>query len=340
MAQILFDINRSLKAHPPQKQHGEGVIHITREKGKLSELIVEDENGVSKQAREKETVENRAEGETITFKQDGVLYKKDVMVVELRPDGKKELISGWNRRQELIDTYGIDTVYFWDLVKFKTPFDKVMWKRRYNSGDDHRAQGVPNKIGDYLKGLNEAKRITSFKWRDDSVVKITIDKMANGKKSEKQIEEILNKFRKTNSKEINVRALNTTMANNKANELNLPVNGLNKSTGEIGFVRHGGDFGSKITKWIECIDANNGKPIKITGFIVEVVFSKIDKQRETWIENFNKRIQWLRDKGLDYYADRIQFIGFLAQITIADENQGGKPKERGLVDVNGKIIKE
>ena len=53
MAQILFDINRSLKAHPPQKQHGEGVIHITREKGKLSELIVEDENGVSKQAREK-----------------------------------------------------------------------------------------------------------------------------------------------------------------------------------------------------------------------------------------------------------------------------------------------
>ena len=48
----------------------------------------------------------------------------------------------------------------------------------------------------------------------------------------------------------------------------------------------------------------------------------------------------MRDKGLDYYADRIQFIGFLAQITIADENQGGKPKERGLVDVNGKIIKE
>jgi hypothetical protein len=340
MAQILFDINRSLKARPPQKQHGEGVIHIKREKDKLSELIVEDENGVSKQAREKEVEEHRAEGETITFKQDGVLYNKDVMVAELRPDGKKELISGWNRREYLLDTYGEDAIYFWDLVKFKTPFDKVMWKRRYNSGDDHRAQGVPNKIGDYIKGLNEAKRITSFKWRDDNEVKLAIDKMANGKKSEKQIDTILAKFRKTNSKEINVRALNTNMANSKAKELNLPVNGHNKSTGEIGFVRHGGDFGSKITQWIECIDENNGTPIKITGFIEEIVFSKIDKQRKTWLENFNKRIQWLRDKGLDYYADRINFIGFLAQITIEDANQGGKPKERGLVDVNGKIIKE
>ena len=30
--------------------------------------------------------------ETISYKQDGVLYEKDVMVVELRKDGKLELM--------------------------------------------------------------------------------------------------------------------------------------------------------------------------------------------------------------------------------------------------------
>ena len=59
MAQILFDINRSLKAHPPQKQHGEGVIHITREKGKLSELIVEDDQLILKGKEIKQITKNK-----------------------------------------------------------------------------------------------------------------------------------------------------------------------------------------------------------------------------------------------------------------------------------------
>jgi len=40
------------------------------------------------------------------------------------------------------------------------------------------------------------------------------------------------------------------------------------------------------------------------------------------------------------YHNILEFQGFIAQINTADPTQGGKARERGLVDVNGKIILE
>ena len=64
------------------------------------------------------------------------------------------------------------------------------------------------------------------------------------------------------------------------------------------------------------------------------------KQRTKWLKDFNACLEWMEDKGLGYYAKQIHFKGFLAQITTEDSSQGGKAKERGLVDVDGNIIKE
>ena len=123
------------------------------------------------------------------------------MVVELRKDGELELISGFNRRNYLMKDYGKDVTYFYDVVQFESPFYKTLWKRRYNSGKDHRAQGVPNTIGSYVKGLIEAKNGDQFVSTDDDAVRAAIDFMADGKKSPEQIEAILSKFRETNSKQ-------------------------------------------------------------------------------------------------------------------------------------------
>ena len=342
--QILFDINRSLKANPPKNQHGIGVTFLDRDKGKLKDLVVVDDENVTLQSREKNLEENRAEGETISYKQDGVLYEKDVMVVELRKDGKLELISGFNRRKYLMEEYGDDIIYFYDIVQFESPFYKTLWKRRYNSGKDHRAQGVPNTIGTYVKGLNEAKNNNQFNSRNDDEVRFAIDFMANGKKTPEQIEVILGKFRETNSKEIGIRALNTPMANEDARLLKLPVKGYQKNVRlnprlETGFVRGSGDFKSKMITWIDLIDHYN-QPVQITGFVLFAEHDNILKQRIKWVKDFNNCIQWMKDKGLGHYAKQIHFKGFLAQITTKDTEQGGKSKERGLVDVNGNIIKE
>jgi len=345
--QLLFDIGRSLKACPPEKQHSitdkpNGVIWKDRKAGKLKNLVTKSEKNLSYQPREKEKEENRAEGETISFSQDGVLYDKEVIVVELREDGKLELVSGYNRVHCLLKTYGNEVTYFYDIVQFESPFMKSMWKRRYNSGEDHRAQGVPNTIGDYVKGLIEAKK--TFDSLDDDAVRAAIDFMAKGKKSLTQIEAILSKFRETNSKEVGIRALNTDMANDWARLLKLPVKGYQKNVKnnpnlETGFTRGGGDFNSKMITWINLIDHYN-QPVQITGFVLFAEHDNILKQRTKWIKDFLTCIRWMEDKGLGHYAKQIHFKGFLAQITTADETQGGNPKERGLVDVNGEIIRE
>jgi len=342
--QLLFDIKRSLAANPPKNQHGVGVIFNDRKQGKLKDLVVKNSKGISLQPREKNIEENRAEGETLSFKQDGVLYKKDVMVVELRKDGELELISGFNRRNYLMKDYGKDVTYFYDVVQFESPFYKTLWKRRYNSGKDHRAQGVPNTIGSYVKGLIEAKNGDQFVSTDDDAVRAAIDFMADGKKSPEQIEAILSKFRETNSKEVGIIALNTDMANSYARLLGLPVKGYQKSVKnnprlETGFVRGSGDFKSKMVTWIDLIDYYN-QPVQITGFVMFAEHDNILKQRTKWLKDFNSFLKWMEDKGLGHYSKQIHFKGFIAQITTEDTSQGGKPKDRGLVDVNGKIIRE
>ena len=342
--QIQFDINRSLKACPPNKQHGTGVIHIERKSGKLKDLVTNNHKGVSLQPREKEVENKRADGEVLTFHLDGVLYKKEVMVAELREDGKEELISGYNRRDYLMSNYGDDVTYFYDVVKFETPYYKTMWKRRYNSSDDHRAQGIPNNVGAFLKGLVEAKNGKEFDSTNDDEVRSAIDFMAKGTKSIPQIESILTKFRETNSKEVGIRALNSNMANDDAKKLKLPTKGYVKNLsdprfGQVGFTRGGGDFTRKIVEYVNHY-VNYNEKIKITGFILFAEHDKIKKQRKKWLEDFNKSLEWMRKHLAKEFHDIIEFQGFLAQITTADETQGGKPKERGLVDVNGKIIRE
>lgn len=343
--QLLFDINRSLKVNPIQDRVG--IIDPERIVFDLEELVVVDEKGISLQPREKELEDNRAEGESLTFKQDGVLYDKEVMVVERRADGKFELISGYNRRDELMGM-GV-TKYFGDAVNFETPFFKTLWKRAFNSGKDHRAMGVPNTEGSYLKGLLEAKRLDQFDSKDDDAVRSAIDFMAQGKKSPEQIEKILGKFRETNSKELYIRALSIHKANEYAQKLGLPTGGYVKKTnkkdgtplpqGKVGYVRNSGDFLGNLTEWVNLNDWYNEK-IKITFYVKHAGHKTIQTKRQATMDAFDKAVEWVKSHLDEKYWDIFEVQGFIAQIRDPDPDQGGKPKERGLVDVNGKIIRE
>lgn len=343
MKQILFDIGRSLKANPPKKTYpkGMGIKWIERIPIEVAKLIMVDAKGVSLQPREKETEDNRTEGEGLTFHLDGVLYDKDVIVVELMPDGSYVLISGFNRVSYFIDMGVIH--YFVDVVEFDSPLDRTLWKRRFNSGKDHRAMGVPNTEGTYLKGLLEASRNKEFDPTNDDAVKYNIDFMAAGKKSKAQIEKIFNKFRVTNPKEQNIRGLDIKHANKEAQALGLPTAGYVKneklvSYGKCGWVRPDGSILSKIQQMADAYDEHPDTKLELTFYVIHAGHKTIKIKRTRIMEQYESAREWVKEHMNEKYHDMFVVNGFIAQIRDPDPKANGKPLERGLVDVNGNII--
>ena len=334
---IVFDVNRSLEKNPPS--YGPGIEFIERKAGRLEDLVTMDEKGVSLQPREKE--KEGGEDLKTSFRTFGVLYDREVMVAEKREDDEEELQSGFNRWGDLGEM-GIEH-YFWDVIRYTSPFYKALWKRRFNASlKDHLGKGIPNKVGDYMKGLEEAVGMDSFKWQDDVVVIEAIDFMANGSKDSEQIDGLLKKFRKTKNPNPNVVALDTPKANKVLEGLGLPYNGYIKeagktSYGKIGFSRWDGNFNSFMCKYIDLYDSYH-EPINIYGFIEFLVAEQVTQQRQNFLKHFQDSVDWAK-KHLDKkYHDIFHFVGFLAQITTPNPLDGGKRKERGIVDVNGKII--
>ena len=334
---MVFDINRSLKANPPN--YGPGIEWIERKAGRLEDLVTMDSEGVSLQPREKE--KETGEDLKTSFKTHGVLYDREVMVVEKREDEEEELQSGFNRWDDLGEL-GVER-YFWDLIRYDSPFYKALWKRRFNASlKDHLAKGIPNKSGDYMKGLEEAVGMESFNWQDDGAVIDAIDFMANGSKDSDQIEGLLKKFRKTKNPNPNVVALDTPKANKVLEGLGLPYNGYikdasKKSYGKIGFSRWDGNFQSFMCKYVDLYDSYH-EPINIYGFIEFLVAEQVTQQRKNFLKHFQDSVDWAEKHLNKKYHDIFHFIGFLAQITTPNPLDGGKRKERGIVDVNGKII--
>tara|TARA_R110000772_G_scaffold53575_1_gene122526 strand:- start:59 stop:1126 length:1068 start_codon:yes stop_codon:yes gene_type:complete len=352
--QLLFDLKRSHKSNPPNYPANKGINFVERESGKVAGLVVEDSNGLSLQPRIK-TLEDQQRSLEDSYKVNGVLYNKQVMVVEARLDGQKELISGFGRKAALKDMEVTD--YFWDVVTFDSPYWKAIWKRRLNQSADHTAQGTPNTEGTYLKGLQELKRVKGFKFRDDDAVRLALFEMSDGKMTEDSVEKVLKKFRKSNSTEEGVIALIQREANSSAQDLHIPSNGYVSNEkayphtfGSVGYVRHDGDLSNKIVDIVNnynklvnegyLIHPDDEPKINITGFIQHVVHDKIHTQRKDWLKKFEKSKDWMREHLHVDYHDILEFKGFIAQINTRDESQGGKPRERGLVDVNGKIIRE
>jgi len=344
--QLQFDINRSLKTNPPQ--YGVGVQFIERKIGKLSTLRTTDSKGNSLQPREK-NIEKDQRTTKHSFEVNGVMYGKNVMVAELCNDNIEELISGFGRHYTFGEM-GVDT-YFWDVVKFDSPYWKAIRKRSFNAGADHIALGTPNTEGTYIKGLVELKDLDSFNWRDDNAVKTALFEMSEGQPgraqlNEKDIKKLLKTFRKSNSKYIGITAYDKLDANKAASKLGLPTSGYVKDISlsafeTVGFVYKSGKQQSKIIDWAKHYD-NYGEKIKITGYIehTELDEEVIKRARNAFMAHLAETIETLRFYLDTKYHDIIDFQGFLAQITTPDPKQGGKPKERGLVDINGIIIKE
>ncbi len=335
-----FDIQISLKECPPNK-NGVGVTWLKRIAVKLDTLVVTDDKGVTLQPRQKNLNEQDHENLETSFNANGILYDREVMVVEQRADGKLELQSGFNRHHVLLTKFGI-TTWFVDVVTYYSPYWKAVWKRRYNATKHHIAVGVPNTEGTFLIGLTEAKDAKSFDWKDDDQVRAALDFMANGSKTEEQIEKLLKKWRQTNDPNPNVTGLNREMVQTLAERMGLPSKGYCKDAskswyGRVGYHVYGGDFSRKIKEWVDLYEEHGAK-IELYGYIQHVVVDKIKTQRQEQYDKFDETCVWMKNHLNPKFHDCIVWRGWHAQITTKNPDDGGKSLERGIVDIDGKIL--
>jgi hypothetical protein len=336
--QLNYDIKRSINAYPPIT--GKGIKNnYGRQDGSLSRLITTDENGIPKQPRQV-ALEDNQYGIVNDFKQFGVDYTKEPMIVEQRGDGQLELISGFGRLSALL-TMGVNR-YFYEVLDFESLKDKIKWKRKFNTGEDHRKQGTPNTLDPYKKGLVELKNYNCINWRDDDVCRAEIRDMADGTISDAEVETVLDRFRQSNTREENVLGYTTEEANKRAKKLGQPTKGYVKNTSNpawdrSGYVRKEGNFSSKIYDIVELYD-NYGAVIEIVGFIMNPVHDRIGKQRKDYLKAFNRAKAWMKKHLKPEYHDIVVFKGFLPHIITADPKQGGLPMERALVNVDGSPV--
>lgn len=334
-----FDIQISLEECPPIK-NGVGFAWLKRIAVKLDTLVITDAEGVTLQPRQKNLNEQDHENLENSFRANGILYDREVMVVEQRPDGKLELQSGFNRLF-VLTKLGI-TTWFVDVVTYESPYWKTVWKRRYNASKHHIGVGVPNTEGSFLIGLTEAKDAKSFDWKDDDQVRAALDFMANGSKTEEQIEKLLKKWRQTNDPNPNVTGLNRGMVQTLAERMELPSKGYCKDTsnswyGRVGYHVYGGDFSRKIKEWVDLYESYGAK-IELYGYIQHVVVDKIKMQRQEQYDKFDETCVWMKNHLNPKFHNCIVWKGWHAQITTKNPDDGGKSLERGIVDIDGKIL--
>ena len=335
--QMLYDIKRSLKVNPPCYDPTK-MDFQRRDSGPLLKLKRRDQDGVSLQPRSKDlevgnSIRNSLEAH-------GVLYDREVIVVEECKNGDLEVITGFNRISTLLEM-GV-THYFYDVVKFKSPYQKIIAKRSLNATKDHVAKGVPNTPGDYIKGLQELVGAESIDNSNDDEVQKAILLMSDYSLSEPEVDSIFKKYRKTNSPHPNVIALNVPMANKILKSLGLPFDGYMddpsyESYGRIGYARWDGDITSQIARWVNLYDKRK-KPIEIFGFIQNLNPENIKTQRENLEKELESGILWIKNHLQEEYHSIIKLVGFIAQISTKNPLDGGKRKERGIVDINGNII--
>ena len=336
--QIQYDIPRSLKVNPPTYDPKEGIKWIDRIHGNLPSFIKVDPEGNSLNPRKKEIQKYDHDG--LTF-HNGVLYDKELMVVEQREDGELELISGFGRCHWFYDK-NIDT-YMVDVVKFDSPYWKSLWKIRFNSSKDHNSKGVPNTEATLLKGLDDAKEANSFDWKNKTERMKALRFMTNGSKSDDQLKKLDKKWCGDNPSDETIRALKTHVANNLCKEMELPYKGYVKdaslsSYGRIGFcISRIDDIDIKMKTFIDLYDQYS-VPIELYGFIQHVVAKNLAFQRYEILKTWEESINWMNKLFPKKYKNIVQFRGFHAQLRSRNPADGGRPTERGIVDVNGKII--
>ena len=285
---------------------------------------------------------------TDSYKVYGMLYDEPVQVVEVDPNNKDRFLGvAGHHRDKAQEELGWDYAIY-DVVKFKTPQDRIAFGATSNQ---HTPKACLTKE-DLVKVITMAVKDGSkgCLTNDDASVKGFISRIAKNKTSSQQ-DGIFKKYRSTKSKYESMKPLDGKAANELAAELNVPYEGDENiaDSGECGYIKEPGGYktvmhdGLKL--WVE-----DDHDIVVTGYITHPDPSNLYKRRGTWkngIDSMNNFLYKVAAKLTNMSYDDVKLLGkspfkyggFLPQVVTNDPKQNGLPKENGIVDVNGQLIK-
>lgn len=336
--QLEFSVIESLKECPLYiKKELSGIRVNIRDEFIVKDVIIVDEKGVSLNSRQIaiHTKNN------ITWDYLGVLYDKKPIVLWRRPDGKLQLISGFNRMAMLLKRGQIK--FFADIVEFEDDAAKFISTIAFNCSDDHLSGGIPPTDRTIVKVLHEAVIDKSFDHTGPNgnvELRRVINEMTLNKYSPDHVEKIVTKFRKTHHIEQSVEAYDTPKANTLLESLGLPYGGDKaiKQTGRLGFalpnITH-----TKVAQWVDYYEKHLMKTIiEIYTFIDDISPDNVKNQRKQQKIQYEETINWLKSHYKDKFHNIVMHGGCIAQINSKNPKDGGKRLERGIVDWNGNII--
>lgn len=355
MPKILFDIERSLKESPPEKYYSQlGCDGAPLFPGtKFIKRIVLNRDLVTYQAhhqiRETDAGEHRVKELTSSYKQMGFLYYKPVQSIMVDPENPKRFIGlagfGRNEAQHIL---GWDTAIY-DVLEFDTPMHFHAFRANSNEDSDH-VPALPNTKATVTKSVVNAVVDNVIPDTDAAILQY-LKLIARNKPDWHK--EILTKIRKEHiSRHKTMRAISATRAKEAAIELNLPYEGSkNTNCKDYGYVR---EFGGGKSIFYDGMNfsMNNGfSDVGLITWVPEPIPTKLHIQRQQISDSFDKLeenfIKWIShyiDMPVDEVRRRgagrfpIKLNGFFAQDFEPDANNGGSPKESGVVDINGNII--
>jgi hypothetical protein len=349
----LLDVNKSLDLCPPS--YPSGVIfkkRITAKRGKNGIVTYP----IDKNPREHHVILTKIPELRDSLLVNGYIYSCSPPTVKIDPNNKDRFIglSGYHR-DAAAEQAGWETMIY-DVLEFQSPLDE---RKHKSTSNHHKTPSIPNTIMDIVKQVKEAvaeKEITN----EDSDVKDLISVLAADKTKSAQTK-IFNKFRTHVSSSSTLRNYHTEGGELSTEEFcilhNLPFGGdkFFDKTRKLGYVT-----GIKTPK-TTLFDAKrlsqdyNGQEVEVYAWIQDNPKSApaIYVQRQKWKDTFDKfivddckSIQFLAKlSGYDISLDvliknhPVKFKGFLAQDISPDPMNGGKPKEEGVVDVNGNKLR-
>ena len=353
---LTWNIVDSKEANPPEKLYRGflGMIVKGRFPFLVNEVKTVDPAGNTVQIRDKELSVPDHQG--LSFETAGVLYDEPPMVLEQRSDGCLELLSGFGRLH-YFKKHGV-TEYFADVVTFTHPVYKEAAKIKLNLTKSHQSYGIPNTDNTYSRGLDDFKR-KSDDWKDKKKLRnhleyITSNTDGEPSKTTKQLDSLIKRWYKRNSPFDNIRSLTGPLANKQSNLMGLPYGGLCNNSkdrkkpyyGKSGYnICRSTDIQYKITEIVNNFkdDPKNRKKTYLTAFIISANPNTLNDERKKYYHDVVLPVfEWMKKHvklpvGFKV-SDVIEFVGFHAQLMTPNLADGSRPTERGIVDMNGKII--
>lgn len=344
-----FDIELSLKLCPPK--YPKGVRFIKR--------IVIDRLDVtyppSHQIRQLNVDMKKVPEIRDSFEVSGYIHSESPPTIKVDPLNKKRFIglSGYHRNAA-VGQLGWDTMIF-DVLEFDSPLVERIHCSVTNA---NRLPFISMTKSDYVKQVLEAVKNQEIP-NEDFKVQEFIDAICPDK-NEAFRKNIFTKFRKNKSYSATL-VCYTTQSNGEnstheyAMQYKLPNKGTATyaSTSRLGYIISSPNPKTALYEAHKLSRNFNGQKVEFYGFIESPLQGAgLKNQRQTFKDDFEecvlnecKSIQYLLEK-LGYKvsiseirrAHPVVFIGFLHQDITPDEHNFGKPKEDGVVDVNGNAI--